>query len=587
MDTGGRFLTDHVGTSRVFIREDFSDEQVDIQQTLTQFMLEKVLPEKNRIETLDYNLTRRLLKELGELGFLGIDVPERYGGMEMDKITSTLVTESLAYGQSASFAASFGCHIGIGTQPIVLFGTEQQKSRYLPKLATGEWLGAYALTEPEAGSDALSGKTTAILSDDKKYYILNGTKQFITNGGFADTFVVFAKIDGEHFTAFIVDRDTPGLTFGPEEKKMGLKGSSTCSVILTHAKVPADNVLGRIGRGSEIAFNILNIGRFKLGAGDLGGCKTCITEASRYALQRKQFGQPIAHFDAIKSKIANMTVLTFALDSVIYRTVGLIEDAIGSLDKADPDYNTQVVEAIERYAIEASIAKVFGSESLFFCSDNGIQILGGYGFSEEYPMAAVFRDNRVDRIFEGTNEINRQIITGYFLKKALMEELPIRPKIEELDALLRNGIDVDSGPLQQEKVALEWMKALTLYTMNEAICRYGQDIKNHHQIGESLADMLIDLFALDSSLSRVSQIAEKKNLHKGYEMICGVLAAQCAARIQTLARNVLCSCANGSDRKLTGHAFRQMIDGMQLNRDIFSLKREIADTVYATEKYPY
>lgn len=584
METGGRFFIDEIGVKKIFTREDFNDQQQEIEKTVTQFMLEKVLPEKKRIEALDYELTRRLLKEAGELGLLSVDIPEKYGGLEMDKVTSTIVTESLCHGQSASFAASFGCHIGIGTLPIVLFGTEEQKARYLPKLATGEWLGAYALTEPEAGSDALSGKTSAVLSEDKKFYILNGTKQFITNGGFADTFIVFAKIDGEKFSAFIVEKSTPGLSLGPEEKKMGLKGSSTCSVILDHARVPAENRLGQIGRGHEIAFNILNIGRFKLGAGDLGACKICVTESARYALQRKQFGQAIANFDAIKSKIANMTVLTYALDGVIYRTVGLIDQAIESLNRSDERYYEKVVEAIERYAIEASIAKVYGSEALFFCSDNGIQIYGGYGFSEEYPMAAVFRDNRVDRLFEGTNEINRQIITGYFLKKALMEELPIRVKIDGLDETIMKGIHVTSGTLADERTSLEWMKALALYTFNEAICRYGQDLKNHHQIGESFADIFTLLYALDSMLGRMSQLDQLKAVHRA---IARVFAAESAMRIQTLTRFILCACDEGADLASHLDVHLKMSNNMNINADTFHLKREIAEYVYENGKYPF
>jgi len=585
---GGNFLIDQAGDQKIFIREDFNEQQSEIGQTVADFMTQKVLPEKKKIETLDYALTRRLMKEAGELGFLSVEIPEKFGGMEMDKVTSTIVTENLSYCQSASFATTFACHIGIGSLPIIMFGTDAQKARYLPKLGSGEFLGAYALTEPEAGSDALSGKANAILSEDKKFYILNGTKQFITNAGFADTFVVFAKIDGEKFTAFIVEKNTPGLTIGPEEKKMGLKGSSTCSVILENAKVPAENLLGEIGRGSEIAFNILNIGRFKLGAADLGACKHCVGESARYALQRKQFGQPIANFEAIKSKIANMTVRTFALDSVIYRTVGMIDDAISKLDKNDPAYARKVVDAIEEYAIEASIAKVFGSESLFFCSDNGIQVFGGYGFSEEYPMAAVFRDNRVDRIFEGTNEINRQIISGYFLKKALQEELPIRTKMEALEVLLHKGfVDIVSDVLKNEKNSLEWAKTLTLFTFNEAICRFGQDLKNRHQIGEALADMFGDIYALDSILSRITQLHERGMMKPIHKAIGQVFAAEAAMRIEPLSRMILCSCHEGINLEHTLEHYNKYAEKMHLAADTYQRKNQIAEYVYEHEKYPF
>lgn len=585
MKTGGSFLVEKVGSGKIFTPECFTDEQKEIRNAMADFASERVLPLKDQIEKLDYVLSRQLMKEAGELGFLCVDIPEKYGGLELDKITSTVVTEYSTLCQTASFVTTFSCHIGIGTLPIVMFGNDEQKQKYLPKLATGEFLGAYALTEPGSGSDALNARATAVLSEDKTHFVLNGTKQYITNAGLADTFIVFAKIDGEHFTAFIVEKDAEGLSLGPEENKMGLKGSSTCSLILENAKVPAENLLGEIGKGHEIAFNILNIGRFKLGAADLGACKTCITEAAKYALERKQFGQEIAHFDAIKSKIANMTVRTFALDTIIYRTVGMIEEAIAALDKSDPLYFKKSVDAIERYAIEASMAKIYGSESLFLCSDNGIQILGGYGFSEEYPMARMFRDTRVDRIFEGTNEINRQIVAGYFLKKALMEELPVRDRIEGLGA---NGVPkFGAVDLLEEKVALEWAKGYALYVFNEAICVFGQGLKNQHQIEEALADVFIDLYALDGMICRIEQLPQNPDGTRFQRSVLGVFAFEAMKRIEVLCQQILFSTLHGEMLERALADTKRFLSGMVIRKNVFQLKREIAEFVYDNRKYPF
>lgn len=443
--TGGSFIVNPISEATVFSREDFTEEHSEIYEMVKEFDKERILAQKEEIEKYDKDLSLSLIKEMGELGLLGIDVPEEYGGMDLDKVTSAIVAEALTF--SPSFSVTWSVQTGIGSLPIIWFGTAEQKEKYLPEIVTGEIICAYGLTEPSAGSDALSGKTTAMLSDDGKHYILNGEKIFITNGGWADVFIVFAQVDGSKFSAFIVDRDTEGFTIGAEEKKMGMKGSSTTSLIFQNAKVPVENLLYNVGKGATIAFNVLNIGRFKLGAAGVGGSKNGIEAAAQYAMERRAFGKPIAQFDAIIKKIADMTVRTFAADSMVYRTIGLLQNEIDGLDKSDLNYYIHLGEAMEKYAIETSMAKVYGSDTSHFVLNEGLQIFGGYGFLEEYPMASAYRDDRINQIWEGTNEINRQIITGFMMKKALMEELPIRDAISSIEHFMSNGkLEENEGP---------------------------------------------------------------------------------------------------------------------------------------------
>ena len=424
--SGGQWLISPVANTKVFCRETFTEDHQDIDAMIQEFAKDRILPNVEAIDKLDKDLSLKLLREMGELGLIGVDAPEEYGGTDLDKITSCIITEGMARGGSPSFSCTFSVQTGIGSMGIVFFGTPEQKQKYLPKMMTGEWVGAYALTEPSAGSDALSGKTTAVLSDDGKHYILNGEKQFISNGSWADVFTVLVQVDGDKFSGFIVDRDTEGFEIGAEEKKMGMQGSSTTPLIFTNAKVPVENLLYKVGKGATIAFNILNTGRYKLAAACIGGSKLGIEHSIEYALDRRQFGQPIAYFDAIKGKIADMTVRIYAADSMLYRTIGLIQNAIDKLDKSDPDYYKKTGEATEKFAVEASMAKVFGSETSDLVVDESLQIHGGYGFTEEYPLARAYRDDRINRIWEGTNEINRAIVTGYMMKKVLMEEISLR-----------------------------------------------------------------------------------------------------------------------------------------------------------------
>jgi alkylation response protein AidB-like acyl-CoA dehydrogenase len=588
MDTGGSYLVTPVGTQPTFTRETFSPEQRDIASMVDEFAAGRIAPNQDAIEQYDKELSLSLLRECGELGLLGIEVPEKYGGMDLDLVTATLVAERISAGQSASFTVTFSVQVGIGMLPIVYFGTEAQKEKYLPKLVSGEWVTAYALTEPEAGSDALNASTTARLTDDGKFYVLNGTKQFISNGAWADVYIVFAKVDGEKFTAFIVDRQSEGLSPGPEEHKMGIKGSSTTSLVLDDVRVPVDNVLHEVGKGHEVAFNILDIGRFKLGAAVLGGCKVCVDQAVPYALERRQFGQPIARFDIIQRYFADMVIRTFAADSIIYRTGGLMDDAIHQLDPTSPNYHREVGHAIERYAIEASICKVYGSEALFLNSDVGLQIFGGYGFIEEYPMARIVRNTRIDRIYEGTNEINRQIITGYFLRKALMEELPIRDAIKQLPKYLSGDKPaVDDGVLVEEKRALEIAKALTLYVFNEAVCKYGQGLRNQQQVGEVLSNLFIDLYVMDSVISRVSQRVASEGEDPVWLAIPKVLVAERVADMATAARQALCGMLSGPALDKALADVQTLTHRMLLSTNVFDLKRLIAEDLYEQGKYRF
>jgi alkylation response protein AidB-like acyl-CoA dehydrogenase len=580
MKTGGAFLTKQACDEEIFTPEKFSSEQQEIDKTVEEFATERILPNKNEIEKYNKDLSLELLRECGELGLLSVDIPEKYGGLGLDKVTSAIVVEKISFGMCSSFSATLGAHCGIGTLPIVFFGNEAQKEKYLPRLATAELVSSYALTEPESGSDALAAKTTAMLSEDGKHYILNGTKQFITNASWADLYITFAKIDGKKFSGFIIERDTPGLSIGPEEHKMGIKGSSTCSVYLEDARVPVENVLGEIGNGAAIAFNTLNIGRFKLGAATLGGCKVVVRDALQYASERRQFGQAIRNFDIIKGYFADMLVRTFALDSVIYRTVGLIDEAVSQIPESSSNYHKEVAEAIERYAIEASMCKILGSETLWFVADTGVQIYGGYGFIEDYPLASVLRNSRIDRIYEGTNEINRQIITGYFLKKALMEELPIREAVKKIrDQKSAVSAKATDG-LGDEKRALEVAKSLVLYVFNEAICKFGQDLRNEQQIGAMLSDLFTDIYLMDTVLSRVSQRFETKGYDSTWFAATRTICAEKLRGIAAASRTALCSILEKNALEKALKDVNAHLDKMLLNTNIVELKKQIAEDFY-------
>ncbi|MGB3565069.1 MAG: acyl-CoA dehydrogenase family protein [Thermoanaerobaculia bacterium] len=517
---GGAFLVEPV-VGPVFSREQFSEEQKEIDRMVREFAAERIAPRMEELSTHNKELTLELMREVAELGLTGIDVPEKYGGLELDKTTSGLVVEALTTGGSASWVVTFSCHVGIGTVPIVYFGSEEQKAKYLPKLASAEWLGAYALTEQDSGSDVAELKTTARPTEDGEAYLLNGTKLWITNGGWADTFIVFADLEGAGNTAFIVEREWEGLSTGAEEHKLGIKGSSTVTVILQDVRVPKENLLGEPGKGLPVALNSLNIGRFKLGAADLGGCKGTITNSVQYALERQQFGQPIAYFEAIRKKFAEMVVGTYTLDSAIYRAVGLMDERIAQMDTDDPEYDRHVMDALEEYAIESSIGKIFGSEAMAMVADHGVQIHGGNGYSEEYPIAGIYRDCRIDRIFEGTNEINRMVIYGYFLKKALMEELPFR----DAEKLWSKSEVPDDGPLAWEVAALDAARRLTVKSLFEAVSLYGQDLRNAQIVGEDLADLAIGYFGASAAINRILQLGDKERGDRVYRALARLVVS--------------------------------------------------------------
>jgi len=587
---GGRFLIEEIGTSPVFSRESFSDEHKEIEQMIREFANDRIRENADDINKYNKDLSLSILREMGELGLLGIDIPEKYGGMEMDKITTAIAAESLSVGFVPSFTAIWSVQTGIGSLPIVWFGTPEQKAKYLPKMVTAELVGSYGLTEPSAGSDALSALTTAKLTEDGKHYIINGEKVFITNGGWADVFITYAKVDGDKFSGFIIDRDTPGFEVGPEEHKMGMKGSSTVSLVFKDAKVPVENLLYKVGKGATIAFNVLNLGRFKLAASDLGGSKVVITEAVKYALERRQFGQPIAHFDAIKGKFADMIIGTYSADSMIYRTIGLIQDAINALDKNDDDYYIKIGEAMELYAIEASMAKVYGSETFGKVADHGIQILGGYGFIEDYPFAGVYRDTRIDRIWEGSNEINRMIITGYMMKRALMEELPIRENIQKIEDYLAtdpNGKNTPEDKLDHEIQMLEAGKMLGLYLFHEALCEYGQDLKHEQQLTEILANIFIDIYTAESTISRVHQNIESGNNDRIPLYIAKVFTAEASIRLLNMALTGMNGIYKGNLKNVIVEHLKNFQVRMLPKIDIIEMKRLIAEHVYSKQSYPF
>ncbi|MBU0504691.1 acyl-CoA dehydrogenase family protein [bacterium] len=548
---GAAFLFFPAEEGKIFMREDLSPEQMAFGETCRDFFEKDVVPRSDEIETHTGNASVELFKKAGELGLLMAEVPEAYEGLGMDKRTATILAEEAV--AQGSFSVTLMCHTGIGTLPILYFGTEEQKKKYLPKLASGEMMGAYALTEPGAGSDALAARTKAVLSDDGKHYILNGSKMFITNSTWADVMTVFAKVDGEKFTAFIVEKDYEGFSIGVEEHKMGIKGSSTTTVNLDDCKVPIENVLGEIGKGHKIAFNVLNIGRWKLGAGSAGGCKLVLNHMLPYLQDRKQFEKSLNEFGLIRKKISDVAMLSYVCESMMYCVAGLYDDAIAALDKNDPDYDRHCIEAIEKYAVEASVAKVFGSEALWQCADEGVQAFGGYGFSAEYPMEAIERNSRINRIFEGTNEINRMIIPGTILKRAMSGEFDMMSEIQKVLGELKEGYDVtaigdwDSGTFKDR---VNVAKRLAIYACGVAVQKYMADIKDQQYALESMANIVIGVFAMDCAYKRTQQLLEKDANQKVSTDLASIYIAETYNKILITARELIGEIADGDENLL-------------------------------------
>src|SRR5690625_2941494 len=507
--TGGAFLIEDAKAEDTFTPEDYTDEHKMIAQTTEDFVVGEVLPVIDKLENHEFEYSVKLLEKAGELGLLSADIPEEYGGLSLDNISSSLITEK--FSQAGGFSVTHGAHVGIGTLPIVFFGNEEQKAKYLPKLATAEQIAAYALTEPSSGSDALGAKATAVLNEEGTHYILNGEKQWITNSDFADVFIVYAKIDGEHFSAFIVERDFPGVSVGPEEKKMGIKSSSTRTLVLEDAEVPVENLLGEKGRGHIIAFNILNVGRYKLAIGGIGGAKRGIELATKYANEREQFETPISQFTLTKEKLGTMAAETYANESAVYRTVGYFDERMGSLTDEQLKDGREVAKAIAEYQVECSMHKYMGTELLDYVADEAVQIHGGYGYMEEYEVERMYRDSRINRIFEGTNEINRLLVPGTLLKKAMKGELPLFQEAQKLQEELMTMMpeEVSDETLEQEKYLTKNAKKIVLLGAGLAAQKYMQDIENEQEILSNLADMVAEVYNMESAVLRTEKAIDR------------------------------------------------------------------------------
>ena len=577
---GGGFLVEDIRPQEVFTPEDFTDEHRQIAKTAAEFTLNEVVPAAQAIEAKNFEVTIGLLRRAGELGLMAVDIPEAYGGLEMDKVTSALVTESMS--RLASFAVAFAAHTGIGTLPIVWYGTEEQKSKYLPKLATGEWIAAYALSESSSGSDALNCRTRAVLAEDGRHYVLNGEKIWITNSGFADLFTVFGKIDGEKFSAFLVDRGTPGLSIGAEEHKLGIRGSSTCPLILSDCRVPVENLLGEAGKGQHIAFNILNIGRFKLGAACVGGARNGFESAIQYAKDRKAFGKVIAEFGLIQEKLAECAAGIYAGESMVYRTCGMIDAALAGVEGS-----REIQKRIEEYAVECSILKVWASEMLDMVVDHVVQIYAGYGYVEEYPAERAYRDSRINRIFEGTNEINRLIITGRLMKRAMAGELPLLAAIKRLmDEVMSGPVadDTGEGPLAAERKMLANGKKLALFAAGAASQKYMLALADQQEVVGALADCIMEIYALESALLRAEKLlAAKASAANQAVALTQFYAAKAFEVIEASARKVIRAAAEG-DMLRTQMAILRRLAKCE-PADTIAVGRQIAARVIKAGRY--
>src|SRR6266550_1091819 len=575
---GASWLLEETEPASTFTPEKLSEEHRLMAQTVEEFVDNEVLPKIDQLETKDWNLARALMRRAGELGLLGISVPEEYGGLDLDKVSALVVSERIA--RSASLGAAYGAQANLCIIPIVLFGTDAQKAKYLPGLVAGETIGAYALSESGSGYDALAARTRATKKGDGSW-ILDGEKMWITNGGFADIFIVFAQADGDHFTAFIVERSFGGKS-GNEEHKMGLHGSSTTAILLQDVKVPAENVLGEIGKGHKVALNTLNFGRFKLGAMCSGGCRSAIAEAAKYAKQRKQFGHPISDFGAIKYKLGEMTARTYALESLMYRTAGLIDETVAA---AGSHGGAAIGAALEEFAVEASIAKVMGSEVLDYVLDENVQIQGGNGFVKDYPAERYYRDARVNRIFEGTNEINRMLIPGMLVRRALKGEIGLIPAARRLqDELLAPSaasLSSDEG-LAADLRTVAAFKKVALMVLGTAMQTYGQKLTDEQEVLCAAADILIDIYAAESAVLRAREAAGRPDaaLH---EAAARTFVNDATQRVQAAAANALAAMAEGDTLRTLLAALRRVLKATPINT--VALRRTLADATVARDRY--
>jgi len=584
---GGSFLLDSPAPADIFTPADLSDDQKLIGQTAEEFVIKEVLPLAKDLENKKPGLMAELVRKAAELGLMSGGTPEEYGGAGLDKIATTVLTEKISiYG---GFAVTHGAHAGIGTLPIVYFGTEEQKKKYLPKLASGEMIGAYCLSEPQAGSDAQNSLTRAELNKEGTHYILNGQKMWITNGGFADLYVVFAKVDGEKFTAFIVERKFPGCKPGNEEHKMGIHGSSTTPIFLENCMVPKENVLHEIGRGHIVAFNVLNAGRFTLGASGVGGSKHVLMTASKYSKERKAFGKQIGEFGLMREKLAEMAIQIFAVESMIYRTAGNLEAAMhaasGSGDKAQ---NTMKV--LEEYAIESSISKVYGSEMLDFVVDEGVQIFGGYGFHEDYPVCRAYRDSRVNRIFEGTNEINRMLIIQMLMKRAMGGQLALIPAAMRLADEILAGPSFEEAPegvLAEEARTIANCKKMFLQAAGGAVQKFREKLADEQELIGALANVVMEIYAMESTLLRAQKAAASKGEAASSVMIdaARVFIADAAERVDHEAKRAIAAVHEG-DMLTTQMAVLKRF-GKRPAVDTIALRRRVAAAVQSQDRYPF
>jgi hypothetical protein len=584
---GGEFLITDALPEEVFTSEDYSKDQRLVAQSAEEFGSKELLANREQLQEVNYKLLKELLMKAGELGFLGADMPEVYGGSELDKVSSMLIAEKLGYGVSG-FMTSYGVQTGIGSLPIVLFGSPEQKKKYLPKIASAEIVAAYALTEPGHGSDALGAETRAVLSEDGKHYILNGTKQFITNAGFADLFITYAQIDETKFTSFIVERKWDGVSVDEEEKKMGMHGSSTRAVIFQNVKVPVENVLGEVGKGHVVALNTLNVGRFKIAPMVVGSAKTIFAEAVKYSKGRIQFGKPICEFGLIKQKIAEMLIKIYVVESMAYRTAFLLDMALEGIDPTKPDAGAKTGEAIRKYALECSINKVYGTEMLDFVVDECVQVYGGYGYIQDYPAEGAYRDSRINRIWEGTNEINRMLIVDTLIRAAMKGELPLLPVIQQATQDLltfRPEMTEPEGTLEKEKKLVSMAKKIGLLAAGAAVQKYMEKLANQQEIIAMISDIIIEIFAMESALLRTLKKVQKEGEEKSEIQIAvtRVYINDAFAKAEWLAKQIFASLAEGEELRTQLMALKKLARNTPINTVV--LRRQIADSVIPLARY--